>query len=304
MKVFLTGATGFVGAEILRQLIEHGHTVACLVRGSSAARLQPLIQSNPGMVESVPGDCLEVSSFLEAMRGCQAVIHLVGIIREIPARNITFERLHVEATRNVVRGAVQTGVSRFLHMSALGARASAPSRYHQTKFQAEQLVLQSGLKYVIFRPSIIFGRGDQFVNVLSGMVRRFLPAPVLGDGRVRFQPVAVENVAEGFVRALTPPGCLNRIYEVGGPQTLSMNEIYDAIARAKGFRRAWKAHIPIRWVERWLPIIRRFRPALPLTPETLQMLREDNVCDPREFLRTFAIEPIELEQGLARYFRQ
>ncbi|MCX8037549.1 MAG: complex I NDUFA9 subunit family protein [Candidatus Sumerlaeia bacterium] len=304
MNVFLTGATGFVGTELLRQLIQHHHVVTCLVRAESEPRLSPLLQAASGNVKAVVGDCLNLSSFLEAMRGCQAVIHLVGIIRENPERGVTFEQLHVEATRNVVRAAVQTGVGRFLHMSALGAQASASSRYHQTKYQAEQLVLQSGLKYVIFRPSIIFGPHDQFVNVLSGMVRRFMPAPVLGDGRVRFQPIAVENVAEGFVRALTPPGCLNRIYEVGGPHSLSMNEMYDAIARAKGFRRAWKIHIPLHWVERWLPTIQRFRPDLPLTPETLRMLQEDNVCDPREFLRTFAIEPIELEQGLARYLRR
>lgn len=300
MKVFITGATGFVGRQVVARLVESGHEVHCLVRPSSRGRLAELQRSTGGVVVPVQGDCLEMGSFLEAMRGCQAVIHLVGIIREFPERGITFERLHVEATRNVVRAAMQTGIERFLHMSALGARADAPSRYHQTKYKAEQLLLQSGLKYVIFRPSVIFGRDDQFVNLLARMVRRFVPAPVIGDGRARLQPVAVENVADGFERALTPPGCLNRIFEVGGLKAYSLVEILDAIGRAKGLGRVRKVHIPLRLAERWVARLERWR-FFPLTSEQLLMLQEDNVCDPRDFIRTFAIEPVDFEAGIRRY---
>jgi len=300
MEVFLTGATGFVGRMILGQLLESHHRVRCLVRPES--RLKPVEEfgSAGDALKPVVGDCLDPTTFLEALRGCQAVIHLVGIIREFPRRGITFERLHVEATRNVVGAAAQAGVGRFLHMSALGARADAPSRYHQTKAQAEQLVLQSGLKYVIFRPSIIFGRGDQFVNQLARMVHRFLPAPVIGSGQNRVQPVAVENVAEGFVRALTPPGCLNRTYDVAGLQVLTFDELLDAIGRAKGVGRVRKLHLPLPSVKWWTRHLERFR-AFPLTSEQLLMLESDNTCDPRPFLRTFAIEPIEFESGIARY---
>jgi len=300
MDIFLTGATGFVGGTIVRQLIASGHRVRCLVRPASLERFQQITGSAGKAVIPVAGDCLDLPSFLDAMRGCQAVIHLVGIIREFPARGITFEQMHVEATRNVVRAAMQTGAGRFLHMSALGARGDAPSRYHQTKFQAEQMVLQSGLKYVIFRPSIIFGPGDQFVNLLAARIRRFLPCPVIGSGRVRFQPVAVENVAQGFERALTPPGCLNRVYEVGGPRPYSLNEMLDAIGRAKGLCRVRKVHIPLS-VAGWF--VRRLerRPSFPVTSEQLLMLQEDNVCDPRNFLLTFAIEPVDFEAGVGRY---
>ena len=297
MDIFLTGATGFVGSTILRQLLESRHRVRCLVRPSSLERLREIAGD---AVTPVTGDCLDLPSYLDAVRGCQAVIHLVGIIREIPSRGITFDRLHVEATRNVVRAAMQTGVGRFLHISALGARSDAPSRYHQSKSQAEHLVLQSGLKYVIFRPSIIFGPDDQFVNRLARRIRRFVPFPVIGDGRARVQPIALENVAQGFVRALTPPGCLNRIYEVGGPRSYSLNEMLDAIGRAKGLHRVRKVHIPVG-LARWF--VRRLerRPSFPITSDQLLMLQEDNICDPRDFLLTFAIEPVDFEAGVARY---
>lgn len=300
MNVFLTGATGFVGRALLARMVEARHTVRCLVRQASRHRLGQAPGWTGKFVVPVVGDCLEPASLAEAMSGCRAVIHLVGIIREFPRRGTTFERLHVEATQNVIRAAFETGVGRFLFMSALGARHDAPSRYHRTKFQAEQIVARSGLPYVTFRPSIIFGPGDEFVNRLARMMRRWLPVPVIGDGRSRLQPVAVENVVDGFERALTPPGCVNRTYEVGGPRAYSMVEILDAIGRAKGRRRVRKIHLPLSLMQRLASRFEHWR-HFPVTAEQLLMLQEDNVCDPQPFLRTFAIEPVEFEAGVARY---
>ena len=300
MDVFLTGATGFVGSVVLSRLVKAGHTVRCLVRPASRQRLERAWATSGASVAPVVGDCLDPGPLVEALSGCRAVIHLVGIIREFPGAGVTFERLHVEATGNLVRAAVLNGVDRFLHMSALGARNDAPARYHRAKFAAEQLVARSGLPYVIFRPSVIFGPGDDFVNRLARTIRPLLPALIPGDGRVRLQPVAVENVADGFERALTPPGCVNRTYEVGGPRDYSLVEMFDVIGRVKGRRRVRKIHIPLAFLQRIVPHFERWR-FFPLTSEQLLMLQEDNVCDPRPFLRTFAIEPVPFEAGIARY---
>ncbi|KPK69063.1 MAG: hypothetical protein AMJ84_10185 [Acidithiobacillales bacterium SM23_46] len=303
MDVFLTGASGFVGNAILQRLLELHWRVRCLVRPASRARLEKGFETARGALTPVVGDCLDASCLHRAIRGCRAVIHLVGIIREFPGRGVTFDRLHVEATGNIVHAAREAGVERFVHMSALGARSDAPSRYHRTKYQAEHLVRQSGLNHVIFRPSIIFGPGDEFVNLLARTVHRLLPAPVIGDGRARLQPVAVENVADGFARALTTPDCLNRLYEVGGPRAYSLVEILDAIARAKGLRRVRKVHLPLSWLRLVVPWLERWR-FFPLTTEQLLMLQEDNVCDPRDFVQTFGIEPVEFETAIARYIGQ
>src|SRR5260370_14912176 len=194
-RVFITGARGFVGGGVVQALRADGHVVRCLVRRGSEPLLKGL-----GAVERVEGDVLIRRTLDVAVAGCDAVIHLVGIIRERPALAETFERLHVDATLNVLAAASGAGVRRVLHMSALGTRPGARARYHQTKWRAEEAVRESGTAWTIFRPSVVFGRGDELISTLAGMIRRLPVVPVLGDGQYRLQPVAVEHVAAGFTR--------------------------------------------------------------------------------------------------------
>src|SRR5207237_9040756 len=133
---------------------------------------------------------------------CDTVIHLVGIIREHRSRAITFERIHHLGTLNVLTAASHVGARRYLHISALGTRVGAASRYHQTKWAAEEAVRASGLAWTIFRPSLIYGPQDQFVNLFAKIIRRSPIVPVLGSPRARFQPVSIDAVASAFVNLL------------------------------------------------------------------------------------------------------
>src|SRR6266850_7183689 len=209
--VFVTGATGFVGHALLHQLCAAGYMVRCLVRHGSEGRLRGL-----GAIARIEGDVLTRHGLAEDMAGCDAVIHLVGIIREQRAAGVTFERVHVEGTRNVLEAARAAGVQRYLHMSALGTRPGAASRYHQTKWAAEEAVRASGLAWTIFRPSIIYGRGDGFVTLLASMVRRLPIVPVIGSGRARLQPVPVELVAEAFARSIRMATTEKHAFDVAG----------------------------------------------------------------------------------------
>jgi NADH dehydrogenase len=233
------------------------------------------------------------------MAGCDAVIHLVGIIREQRAENVTFERVHTEGTRHVLEAAKAAGIRRYLHMSALGTRRGAASRYHRTKWAAEEAVRASELEWTIFRPSIIYGRGDGFVTLLASMIRRLPAVPVIGSGRQRLQPVPVEQVASGFVGALELPATAGQTYEVGGPEAVTMVELLDLIGRALGRRRVLKVHVPLGAMT---PLARLLHPlpGFPVTPDQLLMLGEDSVCDPRPFFDTFAIQPVPLGAGLER----
>ena len=195
MKVFVTGGTGFVGNEVLRQLVAAGHAVRALVRPGSEEKL-----AVRDKVEVHHGDVTEPEGLDEALAGCDAIIHLVGIIREFPSRGITFERLHVEATANVLAAARDQGVSRYLHMSSNGTDPTSTLGYHRTKWQAEEAVRASDLDWTIFRPSLIFGKGGEFVTMLADLIRKMPMVPVIGDGRYRMQPVAVTEVAASFVR--------------------------------------------------------------------------------------------------------
>lgn len=293
-RVFVTGATGFVGRTLVQRLRAEGVPVRCLVRRGSEAHLR-----GQEAIERVEGDALVPRNVLEGMTGCDAVIHLVGIVREQPARGVTFKRLHVDATANVIAAASELGVRRYLHMSALGTRPYAASRYHQSKWAAEEMVRGSALPWTIFRPSMIYGRGDGLISTLAPMVRRLPVVPVIGEGAQRLQPVAVEQVAEGFVRALTKPEAIKQTYEVGGPDAVSMVELLDLIGAALGRSRVRKIHIPVGVIRPLARALHRL-PSFPITPDQIVMLQEDNTCDPTPFFSTFGLTPIPLRSGLDR----
>jgi uncharacterized protein YbjT (DUF2867 family) len=291
-RVFLTGATGFVGHAVIPALRAHGYAVRCLVRRGSELDLRGL-----EAIERVEGDVLSPAALERDMEGCDTVVHLVGIIREEPATLSTFERIHTQGTINVLEAAAATGVRRYVHMSALGVRPGARARYHRSKWAAEEAVRASPIPWTIFRPSIIYGRGDQFVNMLAGLIRRYPVVPVIGSGQQRLQPVPVEHVAEAFARAVELPASVKHTYDVGGPDAVTMVQLLDLIGAALGRSRVRKAHAPIGLVRPMARLLHRL-PGFPLTPDQLLMLEEDNVCDPQPFYATFGLSPLPLATGL------
>jgi NADH dehydrogenase len=293
-KVFVTGGTGFVGRAVIHALQAHNYLIRCLVRPGSESRLKGL-----EAIERVSGDVTDPESLSSAMEGCKVVIHLVGIIWEIRTRHATFDRLHAQATSHVVAAAKAAGINRYIQMSALNVRPGARSRYHQTKWQAEETVRSSGLQWTIFRPSIIYGPGDEFISKLAKMVRRLPAMPVLGDGQYRLQPIPVEQVAEGFARAIDRHESINQTYEVGGPRSHTMNEILDLIGECFGRSSVRKLHVPLGIVR---PLVRLLEPLslVPVTSDQLMMLEEENVCDPTRFFHDFELKPVELSEGLHR----
>src|SRR5881296_4593232 len=289
-RVFVTGATGFVGRAVVQALRGEGYVVRCLVRRGSEPDLRGV-----GAIERVEGDVLALQLLDEGMAGCGAVIHLVGIIREHIATNTTFYRVHVQGTVNVVAAAAAAGVRRYVHMSALGAREGARSRYHQTKWAADEAVHACSLPWTIVRPSVIYGRGDGFVSLLVWVVRRLPVVPLIVGGRL--QPVPVEQVAQGVARALSRPSAVKQTYEVGGPDRVTLGELVDLIGKALGRRRILKLNVP-RVVVRVATRALHRLPYFPLTPDQLLMLEEDNVCDPAPFFSTFGLAPLPLATGL------
>jgi uncharacterized protein YbjT (DUF2867 family) len=292
-RVFVTGGTGFVGRAVIHALRAEGCAVRCLVRRGSERDLRGL-----GAIERLEGDVMSRQSLDHAMDGCDAVIHLVGIIREHPAIGVTFERVHTQGTINVLEAAAAVGARRYVHMSALGTRSGARSRYHQTKWAAEEAVRASPVPWTIFRPSIIYGRGDGFVSVLARMLQRLPVIPIIGAGRQRLQPVPVAHVAQGFVRALSIDASVKHTYDVGGPEPVTMVDLIDRVAAAMGRRRPIKAHVPLGLVRTVTRALYRFSD-YPLTPDQLLMLEEENTCEPGPFYETFGLAPVPLDTGLA-----
>lgn len=245
------------------------------------------------------GDVTDPASLVGKLDGCETVIHLVGIIEEHgPA---TFDAVIRQGTENVVNEARRAGVRHFIHMSALGAVDDPSYGYHFAKWRSEQAVKSSGLPYTIFRPSVIFGPGDGFINALAAVVRSFPVVPVVGSGQSKFQPVRIEDVADAFARAVTDPETTRgQTYELGGARTYTYEEMLDAIASKMGKRRP-KVHVPVGLMELVVgaskPLPKNLRP--PVTIEQLKMLSLDNSTDhsATEFL--IGRKPVALEDGIS-----
>lgn len=293
-RVFVTGGTGFVGRHVVRALLARGFLVRCLVRPGSERALKGFAS-----IDRVPGDVMAPEGLAASVEGCGAIVHLVGIIREQPTRGVTFDRLHTQATRNVLALARTAGVPRFVHMSALGTRPGARARYHRSKWAAEEAVRASGLDWTIFRPSIIVGRGDAFISVLARVIRRLPVVPVLGDGRYRLQPIPVEQVAEGFARAIRTPATSRETYEVAGPAPYAFVDLLDEIGRALGRSRVRKMHVPLAPVRLTTRLFERL-PFYPLSSDQLTMLAEESVADPARFFADSGLEPEPLPVSLRR----
>lgn len=242
MQVAVTGATGFVGRSVVRELLSRGHSVRALIRDRDKAR--KVLPSAAGM-SFVSGDVLDDGRAEELIDGCDACINLIGILREdrqsTPPK--TFDRCHPGAARALVSACEKRGVKRFLHMSALGVSEMGPARYQITKFEAEMIVRLSALDWTIMRPGLIHGKDGEFVGIVKGWASGneppfiFLPyfTREVNDHRVPLgvkeridptvQPVFVEDVAKAFADALTNPRTIGEVYNLAGPERLTWPEL-------------------------------------------------------------------------------
>ncbi len=286
--VLITGGTGFVGSN-LRQAMR-GQPIRLLVR--DATRAEHLRGPD---VEIAVGDITRPETLGAALSGCSAVIHLVGIIEEAGS---SFDEVIRQGTANMLDAARAAGVRRFVHMSALGVRDNPQLPYMRAKWQAEQAVMASGLDWTILRPSVIFGPGDGFINPLAGLVRAPI-TPVAGDGRSRFMPVAVEEVARIFARVVADPSTIGQIHELGGGAEYTLSGMLDAISAELGKRHP-RINVPVPLimlaVRLSAPLPKALRP--PVTAEQLKMLRIDNVSADSATARLLGHPPKALADGL------
>ena len=289
-RIFVTGGTGFVGTNILEAMGDR--KVRLLMRNARRNR-----RASDRNVEVVEGDVTRSETLRGAMDGCEAVIHLVAIIAE--TGEATFDRVIRQGTVNVVAEAQRAGIGRFVHMSALGTRNDPRFGYLEAKWQAEQAVQQSGMPWTIFRPSVIFGPGDEFITTLARLVRTAPLLPVVGSGGSLFQPVAVGEVATAFVKALDDPGTAGHIYELGGGKVYTYEEMLEVISGRLELSKR-KIHVPTGVMRAVVALSRPLPKALrpPVTSEQLKMLAIDNATDRSATAELIGRQPMRLEDGI------
>ena len=291
--ILVTGATGFVGSHLVKRLRKEGLKVRALTR--TPAKAQSLADLG---AEVVPGEIADLASLETAAKGCDKIVHLVGIIQE--GRGFTFRSVHVEGTRNVLDAAKKAGIGHFVYQSAVGSREGAKSQYHRTKWEAENLVRASGIPYTILRPSLIYGPGDLFTIRISEMIKVSPVLPVIGTGRSKIQPVFIDDVVECLRKIVTSESFINKIYEIGGPDELTYEEVTKAIAAAMGVDRP-VVHMPLFFMRTMAMVAETVLSKPPVTTDQLIMLQEDNVCSLRDIREVFGVEPVKFREGLSRF---
>jgi NADH dehydrogenase len=291
--ILVTGGTGFVGPKIVHALRAEERDVRCLVRKPERAGTL-----KAWGCEVVRGDVTDADSLRAAAAGCDVVVHLVAIIT---GQRSDYERVMVEATRDLVAAAKEAGARRFVLMSALGVTEQTRNLvpYYSAKWEMERAAQSSGLEHAIFRPSFVFGRDGGVLPMFVRQVRWSPVVPVVGGGGRRLQPIWVDDLAAYFARAIDLAAAANRTFELGGPEQLTWNELYERIARVLGKRRA-QLHLPLPLVRAGAAVAERL-PRAPITRDQVTMLEAgDNVCDNAAAQATFGVELTPVDEQLRR----
>ena len=290
MLVLVTGATGFLGRRVVRQLQEHGHDVRCLVHTPGRERMFP-----ERTVDVHYGSVLDADVLSELFYDVGAVIHLVSTIGQF--RGVTFDQVTRQGVANVVASAVANRVKHFIQVSVIGATNDPAYAYFYSKWRGEREVAGGGVPYTIIRSSLMFGEGDVFINPLAALTRVFPLVPVVGSGRNRFQPIAVDDVARCIVSAVDREDLKGKTIEIGGPQQLSYNEIMAVVARTMGKRRL-RIHLPMWLVYLAAATLGRLKKRPLATSDQLRMLATRSVAEPGTVEQTFGFTPRTLEGNI------
>ena len=288
--VLVTGATGFVGRRVVHTLVAHGKRVRALAHRPGREHLL----RGKG-IEVQYGDVTNASAVRVAMEGVESVVHLVGVIRE--HGELTFDRVNHLGTSNVAEAAREADVQCLVYLGAIGAADEPRFPYLRSKWRAEEAIKASGIPNTILRASIQFGEGDEFINTLAGLVKSSPIIPVAGNGRARFQPIAVEDVAECVAQALDREDLRGQVIEIGGPEHQTHDELLDTIARTYHLRRL-KVHLPMGLMRRMVWLMERMLSHPPATLHQLDMLAIDNIAQVETVERVFGFKPRPLEGNI------
>lgn len=288
MTVAVVGATGFVGRHVVPHLAAAGHRVFAISRrGGRRDGWTDLVEARAADVDTGVG--------LEgALEGAEAVVHLVAIARETGGRR--FEETNVRGTGRVVAAAEHAGVRRIVHLSALGVIDDPKLAYLHSKWRGEQLVRESALEWVVLRPSLLFGRGDGFFNLVKTTLRWWSPGIVAipGTGDARFQPLAVADLAIAVEKSLTGPEHAGQVYELGGPEHLTYREIVEEVMSVTGMRRL-KLGMPIPLLSALTAVTDRVLPIFPVSHDQVSSLQRPNFTELDAFERAFGTSPRPLD---------
>jgi NADH dehydrogenase len=290
-RVAVLGGSGFVGRHIVNRLAAIGRKVVVPTRRRERAKHLILLPT----VDVIEADINDRATLERMLIDADTVINLIGALHDVPRG--TLARAHVDLVATTIAACKATGVSRLLHMSALHADAQGPSRYLVTKGEGEARVRESGLAWTIFRPSVIFGREDRFLNTFARLQRLF-PIVALGCPGARFQPVYVGDVARCFVQSIPDDATIGQSYDICGPKVYTLRELVAYAGELSGHAR------PIVELGESMAMLQaRVLECLPgplMSRDNVLSMQRDSVCN-GDFSARFGFTPAALEAVAPEY---
>lgn len=299
-QIALLGGTGFVGRHLINRLARDGHELIVLTRRRERHRDLLVIPT----LQLIEADVHNPVILRTHLSGCTAVINLIGILNERGDDGRGFHHVHVELAEKLIAACHELGIPRLLHMSALHASTQGPSHYLRSKGRAEESIHDAahhGLQVTSFRPSVIFGPGDSFLNRFALLLRwtpLFFP---LACPQARFAPVCVTDAAEAMARCLDDPHSYGRRYDLCGPRIYTLHQLVAYTARTIGVRRLI---VPLPdWLSKLQANVLEYVPGKPFSRDNLRSLQVDSVCTDAGALLQLGITPTPLEAVAPDYLR-
>lgn len=291
--VCVLGGSGFVGGAIVHQLSVAGFTVKVLTRRRESSKHLILLPN----VEVVECDVMDDAALSAQIKGSDAVINLIGILHE--SSKLSFDAIHASLPKRIAKICEAQSVKRLLHMSALHAGLHARSAYLHSKAAGEAALKECAqqLNVTVFKPSVIFGRGDSFINLFASIVR-LMPVILLAKPKAKFQPIFVEDVARVFVASLDNIETYGKSYDLAGPKVYSLRELVQYVADTLGVKRRI---IGLGSVLSYLQALcMELLPIKLMTRDNLRSMEVDSVSK-AAFPAIFGFKPISLEAVVPQY---
>ena len=308
MKTALIGGTGFVGSYIIDELIRHNMTPRLLVRNGAQSKLL-----KKEKCELVFGDVEDNTAVMKTLNGCSSVIYNIGIIREFPAKGLTYKNLHYLGAKRCIDVAVNFNIDRFILMSANGVKADGTG-YQKSKMLAEEYLKSVKLDYTIFRPSLVFGdprikgRPEFCSQLKKDMLSLPFPSPnffpglnPFNSGNFAMSPIHAKDVASIFVKSINEIKTLKKTYHLGG-KAIYWKDIIRIISGAYG-KKKWTIPAPALFIKLLANIFERFE-WFPITKDQITMLMEGNVCNSEEIFSLLEIKPIPFNSESLSYLKE
>src|SRR6266849_354311 len=293
--ILITGATGYIGRHLVARLVAQGERPRCLLRDiSRAKRILPADK-----VELVEGATTSPDSLGAAVQGVDTIVHAACLTADRKqSTGNEYEKTNVQGTASLIKVAKKAGVKRIIEIGGLGTTPDKPGSYMQGRYLAEKMLKESGLDWTIIQPSVLFGKGAPFIKGLTDLIRTSPVVPLIGGGKVMFQPIYVEDVVTVIIKVLEDPArTTGKTYTIGGPQYYSFTQIIDALLHAMHKSRV-KAYAPTLLVGVGAAVMEAVLPRPPLTSAAMALFSFNNTTDLNSVERDFAFTPMSFTRYL------